>query len=161
MTMSEEARYRLDEANEIFAKKINHRVWELLDKGDRAPAEDEEMIHAAHASLYHWLSAGTAVHHQRGEWLVARVYTVLGISSEALRHAERCLVLTHDNPQLMADFDRAYAYESVARAQALAGNRQAAETYRELARAAGEQIADKEDRQIFTTDLKGGDWYGL
>lgn len=159
--MNEEPRYLLDEANRIFARTINQRVWELLGKGDRAPAEDEEMIHAAHASLYHWLSAGTAVHHQRGDWLVARVYTVLGIPLEALKYAERCLALTNEYPELMADFDRAYAYESVARAQALAGNRQAAKTYRESARVAGEQIADQEDRQIFTADLKGGDWYGL
>lgn len=40
---------------------------------------------AAHASIYHWLHAGTEVHHQRGEWLISKVQAVLGNGTEALR----------------------------------------------------------------------------
>jgi hypothetical protein len=32
---------------------FNH-TWTLIAKPDRTPAETDEMIHAAHASRYHW-----------------------------------------------------------------------------------------------------------
>ena len=53
-------------------------TWTLIEKADRTPAEIDEMIHAAHASRYHWSKAGTTVNLGRGEWQVARVYAVLG-----------------------------------------------------------------------------------
>ncbi len=61
-----------------------------LENPDRTQAEDEEMLHAAHASLYHWLQVGTVLHHQRGLWMIARVHAVLGHAAEALRYASRC-----------------------------------------------------------------------
>lgn len=80
------------------------------------------MLHASHASLYHWLQVGTGSHHQRGEWMIAHVLTVLGNGNEAVRHANRCLELTEAHSDLMEDFDLAYAYEAMARSTALAGN---------------------------------------
>jgi tetratricopeptide (TPR) repeat protein len=159
--MSEEKKYTLEEAHHHFATTLNGRVWELLGKADRSKAEDEIMLYAAYASCYHWLSAGTEVNHQRGEWLIAHVYTVLGLADPAMRHATRCLELTNEFSDLMKDFDRAYAYEGVARASALAGNREEAISYMERAREAGESISNAEDKGIFLGDFDGGDWYGL
>ena len=53
-------------------------TWTLIEKADRTPAETDEMIHAAHASRYHWSKAGTNANLGRGEWQIARVYSVLG-----------------------------------------------------------------------------------
>ena len=61
----------------------------------------------------------------------------------------------------MEDFDIAYAYEGVARANALAGDAAAAKTYLEKARAAGEAIADPESKEFFIGDLQSGEWYGV
>jgi hypothetical protein len=61
----------------------------------------------------------------------------------------------------MSDFDGAFAYEAVARANALAGRREEALHYLELAEKAGEVIADEQDRAIFDSDLRGGNWYGV
>ena len=151
--MNEQDCYTIDEAQLLFAKRTNGRVWELLDKPTRTQAEDEEMLHAAHASLYHWLHAGTAVHHQRGLWMIARVHVVLNNPAEALRYANRCLELTEQHRDLMVDFDIAFAYESIARASALAGKRQQARRYHQLAEQAGRTIVDQEDRDIFIADL--------
>jgi hypothetical protein len=41
-------------------------------------AENEMIVDASHASLYHWLEAGAGTHHHRGEWLIPRVFTVPG-----------------------------------------------------------------------------------
>src|SRR4051794_30795420 len=98
------------------AKASNNRVWELLENADRTEADAREMMHAAHASLWHWLYAGEAVHEQRGEWLLSRVHVVLGNPAPALDHATRCLEITEDEG--IDGFDRAYACEAMARALA-------------------------------------------
>ena len=159
--MNDEKKYTLGEAQLEFAKKINGRVWDLLEKSERSRAEEWEMLHASHASLYHWLQIGTGLHHQRGEWLVSRVQTILGNSDEAVRHANRCLELTEEHKDLLADFDIAYAYEAAARSNALAGNIEDAQKFMILARSAGEAIKDEKDRAIFRKDIEGGDWYIL
>ncbi|MFO8035370.1 MAG: hypothetical protein R6U57_01900 [Anaerolineales bacterium] len=159
--MSEEKKYTLEEAHLAFAKQMNGRVWELLGASPRSEAEDLEMVHAAHASLSHWLHVGTPVHHQRGEWLISRVYTVLGYKDAALRHAKRCLDLTETHEEIMEDFDLAYAYEGMARALALSGSKEEAEEFKERAQQAGEEIGDHEDQSLFFSDLEGGPWYVL
>jgi hypothetical protein len=162
IVMDETPRYTLEQAHLQFAKSINGQVWDLLGKPDRSPSDDERMIHAAHASLYHWLNAGgTGLHHQRGEWLLAHVYTVLALAEPALRHALRCQELTYEFADLMQDFDRAYANEGLARAHALAGNRSSALEYLKLAQASGAAIQNDEDRDIFMGDFNSGDWHGL
>jgi len=159
--MEEPKTYTLDEAHLQFAKSLNGQVWELLQKANRSASEDELMVHAAHASCYHWLKAGTGLHHQRGEWLIAHVYTELGMAEPALWHAQRCLELTNEYSDLGKDFDRAYAYEGMARAYALKKSRDEALKYLDLAKKAGEVIANAEDKSIFMGDFNGGNWYSL
>jgi hypothetical protein len=159
--MHEAQTYTLAEAHLHFARTLNGEVWHLLEKPERTQIEEERLIHAAHASCYHWLHAGTGVHHQRAQWLIARVYGELGLAGPALRHASRCLALTGAYADLLEPFDRAYAYEAVARANALAGNRDEARQYIRRAAEAATTIADDEDRRIFLDDFHGGNWHGL
>jgi hypothetical protein len=149
-----------EDAHPYFAKTLNNKVWGLLRKSDRTTSDDELMVHAAHASCYHWLSAGNGLNQQRGEWLVAHVYTILGFKDSAIRHANRCLELTKEYSDLMMDFDRAYAQECMARAYALAGNRDEAKRYIALAEKEGQGIAREKEKYIFMNDFKGGNWYG-
>ncbi|HSL44520.1 MAG TPA: hypothetical protein VK897_13875 [Anaerolineales bacterium] len=159
--MDEIKAYTIDEAHKYFAQSTNSRVWDLLQKPNRSQAEDDEMLHAAHACAYHWQFAGTAVHQQRAEWLISHVHVVLGHGNQALRHAQRCFELTEANRDLMQDFDIAYAFEGMARAQALLGDHKIAEEFLVLAQQAGNGIANEEDRSIFMGDFDGGEWYGL
>jgi hypothetical protein len=159
--MTEDKNFTEAEAQLHFAKQFNNKTWELLDKGERTQEENEILVHYAHASLAHWRAAGTGVHLQRGTWMLARVNTVLGNAQMALQHAGRCLELTEQHKDLLSDFDFAFAYESMARAQALAGNQAEALKYKDMADKAGATIQDEEDRQIFFDDFNAGDWYGL
>jgi len=159
--MEETNTYTLDEAHRHFAKSFNGRVWELLQKPDRSQAEEEEMLYAAYACTYHWMFAGSAVHQQRGEWLISRVHVTMNHPQEAVRHAERCFELTESHKNLMSDFDLAYAYEGLARAQALSGRLEEARHYYQLAQHAGDAIQDVEDKSIFQGDLESNNWYGL
>src|SRR3954465_9812061 len=159
--MSIESVYTETEAHRHFAKECNLRTWALVGKAARTADEDAEMVDAAYASLFHWRYAGTGVHLQRGEWLVGHTYALLAMGEEALRHAERCLALTAEHKGEMEDYDVAYAYLDMARAHAILGNRSDGEKYLALAEEAGKEIADSEDRLIFTDALNGGNWYGL
>ena len=159
--MSEEKMFTEAEAQLFFAKQFNGKTWELLDKQERSQEENELLVDYAHASLAHWRAAGTGVNLQRGVWMLTRVHTVLGNAVLALQHAGHCLELTEHYKGQLADFDFAFAYECMARAQALAGNQAEAQNYMEMADKAGAAIKDDEDRQIFLDDFNGGDWYGL
>jgi len=138
--MSEEHTFTKSEAHLHFAKGFNGKTWELLDKGERTQEENELLVDYAHASLAHWRAVGTGVNLQRGVWLLARVNLVLGNAQLATQYAQCCLELTEQHKDLLADFDFAFAYECMARAQALAGNRAKALQYREMADKAGAAI---------------------
>ncbi len=159
--MPDKETFTESDAQLFFARQFNGKTWELLDKPQRTREENEIMVDYAHASLAHWRAAGTGVHLQRGVWMLARVYTVLGDTHMAMQHAQRCLELTEQYKDLLSDFDFAFACECMARTQALAGNRAEAQKYMELADKAGTAIKDEEDRQIFFDDFNGGDWYGV
>jgi uncharacterized protein YndB with AHSA1/START domain len=134
-----------------WGRRANQRVWELI--GDGKPAADtiDELVHAVHASQWHWSHGGGALEAQRGEWLLSHVYALLGNAPAALRHALRCHEITE--AERYEDFDRAYAYEALARAYAVSGDSAAAHEWRERAEAAGTLIANDEDRKIFDADL--------
>jgi hypothetical protein len=135
-----------------FAVACFNTTWTLLEKADRTPAEAEEMIHAAHASRFHWGQVGMVVNYARGEWQIARVYAVLGRGEPALHHAQRCLATCEEHH--IGDFDLAYAYESLARAYAIEGRPLEATRYLQLAEQAGEQIANPADRRMLFNDLQ-------
>ena len=129
---------------------FNH-TWELLNKSERTQAEVDEMIHAAHASRYHWGLAGTAVNLARGEWQISRVYSVLKRAEPAQYHARRSLEICQENG--IGDFDMAFAYEAMARAASVLGDERAVKENLALARAAGEKIAEQDDKDYFYSEL--------
>jgi hypothetical protein len=138
-------------ARRQLAIDLFHRVWSLLEMPDRTVDQDDEMVHAAHASRYHWGEVGEVAHRARGEWQCARVYSVLGRSEPALHHARRCLELCQANG--LGDWDLAAAWEAVARAALVAGDRVALQRALDQARQALAIIADPEDRRPIETDL--------
>jgi hypothetical protein len=126
-------------------------VWRLIERTDRSPDDEALMIHQAHASLYHWLQAGTPNHAARGEWLCSRVYCVLERPEPALYHARRVLAICQRHG--IGDWDLAFAYEALARAHALAGDGEQAREWLARARQAGTEIATDEDRELLRCDL--------
>ena len=122
-------------------------TWSLIESRQ----DDELMVHMAHASSYHWAVAPECKpeNRARGEWLLARIYALVGRSEPALHHARSCLdwCERHD----LADWDLAFAYEALARASRLAGDDEAAERYVERARAV--EIAETDDRELVEADL--------
>jgi hypothetical protein len=144
----------LDQATRrALAVGLFNYTWTLLENPDRTPAQNDEMIHAAHASRYHWGEVGEAVNLARGEWQVSRVYAVLGRGEPAVYHARCCLEINEANPSGREDWDLGSAYEALARAYGVAGDRAASDEWRARATAELERIADAEDRQVLEQDL--------
>ena len=130
---------------------FNH-VWTLLGTPDRSPEQDDEMIYAAHASRYHWGEVGTAANLGRGEWQVSRVYAVLGRGEPAVYHAGRCLAYVEAGVGT-EEWDLPFAYESLARAHAVAGDASESRRFEELARETGAAMADPESTEMLLADL--------
>ncbi|HEU5006005.1 MAG TPA: helix-turn-helix domain-containing protein [Jatrophihabitantaceae bacterium] len=135
-----------------LAAALFNGTWQLLEKAERTRAEDDEMLHMAHASRHHWGVVGQPVNLARGEWQCSRVYAVLGRPEPCLHHAQRVLDLCTEHG--MGDFDLAFAYEALARAHAVAGDADRARTFTEQALTAADGIADDEDRELLLSDLE-------
>lgn len=132
------------------AIKLFNQTWDLIDKQDRTHDDDALMINIAHASLYHWLQVGTPLNFQRGEWLLAHVYSLLKMPDAAKYHAHRCFQLTMDHK--IDDFDLSFAYEALARAYLITHEVNASQ-YLRLAYDSLDQIKDDEDREYTKTQL--------
>jgi hypothetical protein len=133
---------------------VNHRqlgvdlyndTWRLLESRE----DDDELLHQAHASAYHWLKAPECEpkNRARSEWLCSRVYAVIGRGEPALHHAQRSLEICEAHPDNIEDWDLPFAYEALARANRVAGNDDEARRYEQKARDAGGALADPEDRE--------------
>jgi hypothetical protein len=122
-------------------------AWRLIE----SRADDELLVHMAHASNYHWAVAPECKpeNRARGEWLLSRVYTLVGRPEPALHHAASCFEWCEANG--LADWDLAFAFEALARASRLAGDDAAADRYLDQARSV--EIAETEDRELVEADL--------
>ncbi|SDR18520.1 hypothetical protein [Pseudovibrio sp. Tun.PSC04-5.I4] len=137
-----------------IAIELNQRAWSLLEKQDRTHEDNDELLHVAHASLWHWLQAGTKKNHQRGLWLVGRIHVLQGNGEAAMRYAEKTMELTETNKEDMAEYDHAYAHELLARATLLAGDQSKAAALYERAARLGQLIDGEQNRKIFFSDLE-------
>ncbi|OGS66514.1 MAG: hypothetical protein A3K59_08540 [Euryarchaeota archaeon RBG_19FT_COMBO_69_17] len=135
-----------------IAVELFNEVWRLLEKPRRSKADADRMVHAAHASRHHWGEVGTPVNVAIGEWQVSHVYAVLRRAEPATYHAKRCLALCREHG--IGDFPLAFAYEALARADALAGRRGDLRRHLAAAERAGRRIAEEADREEFFRQLR-------
>lgn len=129
---------------------FNH-VWSLLGLPRRSEAEDFDMVHAAHASRWHWGRAGGPQEWAIGEWQCSRVYAELIRPEPALVHARRCLALCQEHG--LDGFVVASAHEALARAHLVGGDLAAARAERDQAAGLAAALDDLEDRAVVEGDL--------
>ncbi len=137
-----------------LAAGLYNRCWKLLEIPERTPEQDAELIHCAHASRYHWGEiADTPARLWRGEWMCARVYSVLGRSEPALWHARRAVTLVEAGGDAVEDWDRPAVYEAMARASFVAGDAAEGSAWKARSAELAAAIEDKDDRDIIEQDL--------
>jgi len=134
-----------------FAVEFNNTAMDYFDKENKTQEDIDDMISYAHSALHHWklFSGGKIVNVQRGEYVIAKAYTLAGNKDEALRHAMKCMEITEEHSDEMEDFDFAFANEVMALAHNVNGNEVGFKKYKALAEKTGNEIKDEEDRTIF------------
>lgn len=137
-----------------FAVRCFNAVWELLDLERRDEAQIEEMIHLAHASLWHWRQSPdcTPRNESVGLWQLARVYAVAGRAEEARRYALLCLGVGAEAD--LPPFYVGFAYEAAARAEMALGDRGAAGEHLALAASCAAAVDAADDRSLLEADLE-------
>jgi hypothetical protein len=127
-----------------FAAAANNRAWDLSVQ-PRSAAQDQEMLHAAHASAWHWEKVGTRLNRARALMLLAEVHALLGLGQSALAHAEemRAHLLEVHSP----DWEVAFVHVVHAHAAAAAGDTEKHRNSYALAVAALEGITNEEERR--------------
>ena len=105
-----------DSYNREIAGELYNLSWTLLDKKARTEEEDEAMLNAAHASVYHWRALGSDSSLAAGYLLLSRIYTHKKCYDLALDYAEKCLDICEQKDISENEFDINWAYGAVASA---------------------------------------------
>lgn len=142
----------INDAHRVFSAQCFNRTWELIDKPNRTPADDEQMLLRAYASLWHWTQRPdcTPQNLSIGYWLASRVHALLGEAAAARRFGKLSLKAAETE----SAFHKAYAYEALARAAMTAEDRSQTEFYRQCAQAQLELIENPDERALLEGDLK-------
>jgi hypothetical protein len=127
-----------------FAAASNNRAWDLsLQK--RNPAEDKDMLNAAHASAWHWAKVGSELNRMRATMLLAEVHALLGFGQSALAYVEemRAYFLAVQSPM----WEVAFVHVVHALAASAAGETEKHRASYGLAVAAIEAVSNEEERR--------------
>jgi hypothetical protein len=151
--MSKKPDFDVSAAHRYFSGQCFNRAWDLIDKADRTPQEDEEMIRLSQASIWHWTQREdcTPTHMSTGYWQASRIYAILGQVENARRYGQLCLDVSQGED--VAPFYLGYAYEALARAEAVAGSRAKTEQYLSKAQKIAEQVSDPDSKKWLLGDL--------
>jgi hypothetical protein len=151
--MAKQPDFDIDAAHRFFSGQCFNSAWDLLDKTDRTADEDEEMIRLSQASIWHWTQREdcTDTSLSVGYWQASRIYAVLGQADNARRYGQLCLDHSRGDENLL--FYLGYAYEALARAESVAGNRDQMEEYLGEARRVVDALADDDSKRALIDDL--------
>jgi tetratricopeptide (TPR) repeat protein len=140
-----------NEFHKKFAKKGFNEAWDYLDKKNRTAEDEQQMLHLAHASRYHWSFIGSARNFAVGDWQLSRVYAALNEPRLALHFAKSALEITQKNK---LSENLASAYEGMARAYAIAKEKRSAMDYIKKAREALDTTKmSKEDKKVYSDQI--------
>jgi tetratricopeptide (TPR) repeat protein len=139
-------------SHRFFSAGCFNKAWELIDRPGRTRDDDEQLLHLAHASVWHWTQRPECTSKQMtiGYWQLSRIYAILGRADEARRHAQRSLEYSSG----LEPFFVGYAYEGLARAELALSNFAKASEYLAEAGRRAESVTDAEGRELLLNDLR-------
>jgi hypothetical protein len=140
-------------AHKYFSADCFNRVWGLLDKPSRSPQEDQQMVQLCLASVWHWTERPdcTDTNMSIGYWQASRVYATIGLPDEARRYGRLCLEASK-GPDILP-FYLGYAYEALARAEAVAGNEAKAREHLAESHRIAERLPNPDAKKQLLADL--------
>src|SRR5689334_594907 len=110
--MAQEPNFDTRKAHRYFSAHCFNQAWDLIEKTDRTPTEDEQMIRLNQASIWHWTQRDDCKKSNMsiGYWQASRIHAILGRAEEARRYGQLCLEHTDQESAFLL----AYAYEALA-----------------------------------------------
>jgi len=137
----------IEKWNRWFAIESNNLAWTLAENPARTPAQQEEMLNAAHASAFHWSRVSADLNTARADMLLGQVHALLGNASLAITHARRSYeyITSHESP----DWEIALAHAVLANAAYAAQEPSLYAKQYALAKSLGDAISDNGDKEIF------------
>lgn len=140
-----------ENCHSFFSVYCFNTAWSLMEKTNRTPEEDDQMILLSHTSIWHWMQRDDCQNSNLsvGYWQASRIYSILGRADEARRYAQLCF--RHSQEEV--PFLRAYANEALARAEKVAGNGNLATQYHAEATRLAESVEEADDRKLLLDDL--------
>lgn len=151
--MSDNSSFDVNEAHVYFSTESFKLAWTYIEQaGHRSPDEDMAMLHNAIVSLWHWSQRQDvrAENLSVGHWQVSRVFNLIQQPDNARTYG----LLALKYAEFLEPFFKAYAYETLARAEMLSGNRVMMMAYLDKAHAMAKLIKNEEDRALFLKDLE-------
>ena len=145
--------FEIAAAHRYFAADCFNKAWDLIDKSERTPEEDEQMIGLGQASLWHWTQREDCTDRNMsvGYWQASRIYALVGQADEARRYG--LLSLDFGRRSELPPFFVGYSYEALARSEAVAGNRAKMEKHLESAREAADKVSGADEKQQLLDDI--------
>ena len=152
--MSDQPKIDVASAHRYFSTKCFNGAWDLMDRNDRTEEEDLEMLHRAISGLWHWTQREDCTDTNRSIslWQVSRIYSLLGQADNARKYAE--LSRAASQSEGVEPFYLGYAYEALARAEALAGRADLVKELLEMGKSLAGQVADVEEKNALIRDLE-------
>jgi hypothetical protein len=150
--MSDKTSFNIHDAHVYFSTQSFNATWQYIEQANGRSLEDDmAMLHSAIVSLWHWTQRGDVTHENlsAGYWQVSRVYNLIRQPQNARTYGLLALKYARE----LGAFFKAYAYETLARAEMLAENRVIMLVYLEKARQMAETVDDDECRQLLLKDL--------
>ncbi len=150
--MPDQPTFDVTAAHKFFSADCYNKTWGFMDNPNRTPEEDLSMLQSAMASLWHWSQRedATPQNFAIGNWQVSRVFALLGQVENARHYAEISLNFS----QGLSPFYIAFAYEALARAEMVAGNKAKMQGFLDKAIALAEKVEDDEDQRALMGDLE-------
>jgi hypothetical protein len=143
----DEPTFNIHAAHNYFSTELFSIAWEYIEQADERTAEEDlTMLHMAIASLWHWTQRADvqAENLSVGHWQVSRVYNLLKQPHNARTYG----LLALKYAEGLDPFFKAYAYETLARAEMQAGNRVIMNAYIEKSKELVSQLKQEEDRVL-------------
>lgn len=150
--MADTTPFDITAAHKYFSAENFNKTWEFIEKGERTDEENMAMLHTAIASLWHWSQREdvSAKSLSVGYWQVSRVYNLIKQPNLARTYGLQSLKYAAS----LDPFYKGYAFETLARAEMLSGNRVVMRHYLEKAFEMLGMVTDEKDKQLLLKDLE-------
>ena len=140
-------------AHKFFSVDCFNKTWDYIDLPERTADQEEEMLRLALTSHWHWTRRKdySPVSASVANWQVSRVFALLGQVDNARRFGLRSLEVIENED--VPPFYSGYAFEALARAEAVAGDEESMQAYLSKARQAAEQVDEEDSKGWLLNDL--------